>query len=85
MLSKEKEIFKNIYSKRLSKIEDLFKKNNYNYLKFVVERNGQETDFSKIRSPKAFLDDTEKNKTTIEEVQRSQELFSKYLNNKKQG
>ena len=36
LLSKEREIFKNIFNKRLDKIEELSKKNDYNNLKYIV-------------------------------------------------
>ena len=36
LLSKEREIFKNIYNKRLNKIDELSKKVDYANLKFIV-------------------------------------------------
>ena len=47
-LSKEKEISKNIYNKRLDRIEELTKKNNYDDLNFIVESSGDETSNYKI-------------------------------------
>ena len=42
LLSKEREIFKNIYSERLDKIEELNKKNDYNNLKYPVISTGED-------------------------------------------
>ena len=49
MLSKEREIFKNSYNKRLDKVDDLFKKIDYDDLKFVVNSFNLETDFSESK------------------------------------
>ena len=42
LISKEREIFKDIYNKRLDKIEELDNKIDYDNLKYVVERSGVE-------------------------------------------
>ena len=55
MVPKEKEIFKNIYNELLHKIEELTENINSDYLKFIVQISGQETDFIKIKDPIAFL------------------------------
>ena len=47
LISKEREIFKNIYNKRLHKIEKLNRKINYNDLKLITESTNKKTDFSK--------------------------------------
>ena len=44
LLSKEREIFKNIYNKRLAKIEELSKKIDYNNLTYTVISSGEEFD-----------------------------------------
>ena len=49
LISKEREIFKDIYNKRLDKIEELNNKIDYNDLKYVVERSGVEYNFNKIK------------------------------------
>ena len=56
LFSKEGKIFKNIYNKRLNKIDKLSKKIDYGDLKFIVNSSGLETDFSKLKDPVAFLD-----------------------------
>ena len=60
MLSKERDIFKNIHNKGLDKIDELSKTIDYGYLKFIVNRSGLETDFSELKYPVAFLDSIKK-------------------------
>ena len=57
LISKEREIFKDIYNKRLDKLEELNYKINYDNLKYVVERSGDECSFNKIKDPIALLND----------------------------
>ena len=54
-ISKEREIFKNIYNKKLDKIEKLANKFNYDDLKYVTESSAIETDFSVKANPVDFL------------------------------
>ena len=76
LLSKEREIFKNIYNKRLDKIDELSKKLNYGDLKFIVDSANLETDFSELKDPVVSVDSTEK---WIEEARYKQEEFNRYL------
>ena len=64
MISKEREIFKNIYYERLDKIEELTKKVNFDNLKYFTEKSGMETDFSAKDDPITFLN----NIKTMEEM-----------------
>ena len=57
LISKEREIFKDIYNKRLNKIEELNNKTEYNALKYLVESSGNEYGFYKLKDPITFLDD----------------------------
>ena len=68
MLSKEREIFKNIYIKRLNKKDELSKKVDYGNLKFIVNSTGLETNFSELKHPVDFLDSIEKREISIEEA-----------------
>ena len=52
LLSKEREIFKNIYNKRLDKIKELSKKIDYNNLKYTVISSGEEYEFDKLEDPR---------------------------------
>ena len=55
LLSKEREIFRNIYNERLNKIEELNKKIDYNDLKYTVVSSGEEFEFDKSEDPIVFL------------------------------
>ena len=79
MISKEREIFKNIYNERLNKIEELTKKTNFDNLKYFTEKSGMETGFSVKDDPITFFNNIKTNKITIEEAKTSQEDFNKYL------
>ena len=65
LISKEREIFKNIYNKRLDKIEGLNNKIDYNNLKYVVVSIGDEYSFDKLKDPIAFLADIKKGKISL--------------------
>ena len=56
MLSKEREIFANIYNKRHDKIDELSKEIDYDDLKLVVNSLGLQTFFSELKDPVVFLD-----------------------------
>ena len=84
MISKEREIFKNIYNKKLDKIGEIANKVNYDDLKHVTESRGLETDFSVKTKPIGFLNVKTK-KITTEEEKASQEDFNKYLNMIRKG
>ena len=53
--SKEREIFRNIYNKRLDKIEELTKKIDGNDLIFTTLSTGETVDFTKKNDPLTFL------------------------------
>ena len=55
LLSKEREIFKNIYNKRLDKIKELIENIDDNNLEFVALSTGRKPDFSKKDDPLTFL------------------------------
>ena len=81
LLLKEREIFKNIYKKRLDKIEELTKKINYDDLNFIVESSGDETSFTKVEDPMVFLNNIKRGKIKLEERKILQEDFNKLLKN----
>ena len=56
LLSKEREIFKNIYNKRLDRIEELNNKIYYDNLKYPIYATKNLLDFSKITDPLTLLD-----------------------------
>ena len=80
LISKEREIFKDIYNKRLDKIEELNNKIDYDNLKYVVESSGDEYKFDKIKDPIALLNDIKKGKISMEEAKEQQKDYYNYLN-----
>ena len=68
LLSKEREIFRNIYNKRLEKIEELIEKFDCNNLIFTITSTGKTIGVAR-------KDDL----LTIKEAKESQKNFSKYL------
>ena len=54
LLLKEREMFKDIYNKRLDKIEQLNNKIDCDNLKYVVERSDDEYNFNKMKDPILF-------------------------------
>ena len=63
LLSREREIFKDICNKRLDKIEELNNKIYYNNLNYVVVGTGDKYSFDDLDDPLTFLNNI--NKTTI--------------------
>ena len=57
LLSKESEIFKDIYNKRLGKIEELNNKIDCNNLEYAVYRSKKIYDFSKLKDPLTVIDE----------------------------
>ena len=80
LISKESEIFNDIYNKRLDKLEELNNKIDYDNLKYVVERSGDEYSFNNIKDPIALLKDVKKGKTSLEEAKEKQKDYYNYLN-----
>ena len=64
----KKENFKDIYNKKVDKIEELNNKIDYDNLKYVVERSGDEYEFNKIKDPIALLNDIKKGIISLEEA-----------------
>ena len=80
LLSKEREIFKDIYNKRLDKIEELNNKIDYNNLKYVVASSGDEYSFDRLNDPITFLNNIKKGKISLEEAKNKQQNYHNYLN-----
>ena len=85
LISKEREIFKNIYNERLDKIEELTKRIDHNDLNFIVNSTDSETDFSGTEDPITFLDNIKTNKITMEQAKASQEDFNNFLKTIRRG
>ena len=78
LLSKEREIFKDIYNKRLDKIEELNNKIDCDSLKYVVVNSG--INCSELTDPLTFLDEIKKGKMSLEEAKNNQQNYLNYLN-----
>ena len=79
MLSKEREIFKNIYNKKLDKIDELSETIDYGDLKFIVKSGGLKTNFSELKDPVTFHYSIKKREISTEVAQHKQEEFNTYL------
>ena len=69
---KKREIFKNVYSKRLDKIEELNKKIDYKNLEYTVISTGEKFKFDESEDPLLFLNDIKKSKISLEEAKNLQ-------------
>ena len=80
LLSKEREIFKDIYNKTLDKIEELSSKIDYNDLKYVNINSNTTHNFSDITDPIIFLNEIKNGKVLLEEAKNIQQHYLEYLN-----
>ena len=83
LLSKEREIFKDIYNKRLDKIEELSNKIDYDNLKYVVLGTGDKYNFDNLDDPLTLLNNLailKKGEISMEKAIEQQHMFFKYLN-----
>ena len=80
LLSKEREIFKDIYNKRLDKIEELNNKIDYDNLKYVAVNSCTSYNFSELADPLTFLNEIRKGETSLEEAKNIQQSYLNYLN-----
>ena len=80
LISKEREIFKDIYNKRLDKIVELNNKIDYDDLMYVIASSGKKFDFGSTKDPITFLNDIKKAKVSLEEAKNKQQNYLNYLN-----
>ena len=80
LLSKEREIFKDIYNKRLDKIEEMNNEIDYDDLDYVVLRNDIEYNFSIEKDPLSLLNAIKKGEISLEEAKNTQKNYLHYLN-----
>ena len=80
LLSKEREILKDIYNKRLDKIEELNNKIDYDNLQYVAVNSGKIYNFSELTDPLTFLDEIKKGKMSLEEAKiYQQNLLTRFI------
>ena len=85
LLSKEREIFKDIYNKRLDKIEELNNKIDYDNLEYAAYRSKKVYNFSELTDPLTLLDEIKKGKMSLEEAKNNQQNYREYLNTIRKG
>ena len=85
LISKEREIFKDIHNKRLDKIKELDNKIDYDNLKYVVEKSGLEYNFDKMKDPMTFFKNIGDGKISVEEAKEKQKDYYSYLNTIRRG
>ena len=85
LLSKEREIFKDIYNKRLDKIEELNNKIDYDNLQYIIYSKKQIINFSKLKSPLTLLDEIKKGEMTLEGARDYQKDYLDYLKSIRKG
>ena len=85
LLSKEREIFKDIYNKKLDRIEELNNKIDYDNLKNVVYSSKKIYNFSELKDPLTILDEIKKGEMTPEEAKNYQKDYLSYLKNIRKG
>ena len=85
LLSKEREIFKDIYNKRLDKTEELNNKIDYNNLKYATVNSGKTFDSSTLKDSLTLLNGIKKSEISLEEAKNNQQNYLNYLNNIRRG
>ena len=75
LLSKEREIFKDIYNKRLDKIEELNNKIDYNNLEYPIYRSKKIYNFSELADLLTLLDKIKKGKISLEQAKNNQQII----------
>ena len=84
LVSKVREIFKDIYNKSLDKIEELNNSIDYNNLEYAAYRSKKIYDFSKLVDPLTLLDEIKKSKISLEQAKNNQN-YLEYLNTIRKG
>ena len=85
LISKEREIFKDIHNKRLDKIKELDNKIDDDNLKYVFEKSGLEYNFNKMKDPMTLLKNIGDGKILLEEAREKQKDYYSYLNTIRRG
>ena len=80
LLSREREIFKDIYNKRLDKIEEMNNEMDYDDLDYIVLSSDMEYKFSIEKDPISLLNAIKKGEMSLEEAKNRKKDYLKYLN-----
>ena len=85
LISREIEIFKDIYNKRLDKREEMNNEVDYDDLDYVVLSGDMEYKFSIEKDPISLLNAIKKGKKSLEEAKEKQKNCYSYLNTMRKG
>ena len=80
LLSKEREIFKDIFNKRLNRIKTMDNEINYNDLDYVIVSKDMEYNLSTEKDPISLFNAIKEGEITLEEAKNRQENYLHYLN-----
>ena len=80
LLSKERKIFKDIYNKRLDKIEEMNNEIDYDDLDYAVLKSNMEYNFSMEKDPISLLNAIKEGEISVEESKNRQKNYLYYLN-----
>ena len=80
LLSKEREIFKDIYNKRLDEIEEMNDEIDYDDLDYVVLKKNMEYNFSIEKDPISLLNAIKDGEISLEDAKDRQKNYLHYLN-----
>ena len=80
LFSKEREIFKDIYNKRLDKMEEMNNEIDYDDLDYAVLKSNMEYNFSIEKDPVSFLNAIKEGEISLEEAKNKQKNYLHYLN-----
>ena len=80
LFSKEREIFKDIFNKRRSKIEEMNNEIDYDDLDYVILSKDMEYNFSIEKDPISLLNATKEGEISLEEARNRQKNYLHYLN-----
>ena len=80
LLSKEREIFRDIYNDRLEQLQLARDNVNYNNLNYEVITSGDKYEFDGLKDPLVFLKEIKEGRISIQEAKNIQKEFNKQLN-----
>ena len=80
LLSKEREIFRDIYNDRLEQLQLARDNVDYNNLNYEVITSGDKYEFDGLKDPLVFLKDFKEGRISIQEAKNIQKEFNKPLN-----
>ena len=80
IISKEREMFRDIYHDRLEQLQRATHETDYRNLNYKVTSSGKEYKFDGLKNPLEFLNDIKQGKILIQKAKNTQKDYNKYLN-----